>query len=262
MKIDYKNYPALEALEKRDFTLLSVFSDDIEEIKIDLPNHIIEWKKNIKAFQKEIVVITKPFYKACMDSKEILRKLIDETMNVEPIQISGTYILLNHVIMINIEQAFDLLNGTIYMFNQNGYILASYVFTGNKTGLGWLSKCSESDYSTDDVLNILTSNLSAITLFRKYATVETKLLRPHQRPREISCLYRNNTKSNVLFLDCKWFTNLVKSDGFNVRGHFRLQPKKLKGEWTKELIWINEFHKTGYTAPARMLSQNKVEALN
>ena len=23
--------------------------------------------------------------------------------------------------------------------------------------------------------------------------------------------------------------------------HFRLQPKKKDGEWTKELIWINEF---------------------
>ena len=93
--------------------------------------------------------------------------------------------------------------------------------------------------------------------FKSYANVETKILQPHQRPREILCSYRNNTDFPVTFLDSKWFTNLVKSEGFNVRGHFRLQPKKKDGKWTRELIWINEYHKTGYTAPARMLSYLK-----
>jgi len=58
-------------------------------------------------------------------------------------------------------------------------------------------------------------------------------------------------------LDSKWFTTLVKSDAFHVRGHFRLQPKKKDGEWTKELIWINDFQKEGYTAPARRLQQQQ-----
>lgn len=29
------------------------------------------------------------------------------------------------------------------------------------------------------------------------------------------------------------------------------------GEWTRELIWISEFEKTGYTAPARMIGNNE-----
>jgi hypothetical protein len=29
---------------------------------------------------------------------------------------------------------------------------------------------------------------------------------------------------------------------------------KKNGEWTKELIWISEFEKTGYTAPARKIA--------
>jgi hypothetical protein len=37
-----------------------------------------------------------------------------------------------------------------------------------------------------------------------------------------------------------------------VSGHFRLQPKKSNGEWTKELIWIDEFGKTGYTSNAKI----------
>lgn len=56
-------------------------------------------------------------------------------------------------------------------------------------------------------------------------------------------------------MDSKWFTNLVKSDGFKVRGHFRFQPKKKDGVWTKELIWINEFEKSGYNREAGVLKQ-------
>ena len=62
----------------------------------------------------------------------------------------------------------------------------------------------------------------------------------------------------IQILNSTWFTTLVKSDNFKVRGHFRLQPKKKGGEWTKEIIWVNEFVKSGYTAPAKKLT-NKID---
>lgn len=94
-------------------------------------------------------------------------------------------------------------------------------------------------------------------LFLKYAEIETKFLKPGQKDKFIDCKYVNETKSEITVLNCTWFTTLVKSDGFKVRGHLRLQPKKKDGQWTKELIWINEFEKSGYTAPARKLSQDQ-----
>jgi hypothetical protein len=50
-----------------------------------------------------------------------------------------------------------------------------------------------------------------------------------------------------------WYTTLVKSDSFKVRGHFRLQPfGSTKAQ--RKLIWINEFMKNGYTREAKKLS--------
>lgn len=97
-------------------------------------------------------------------------------------------------------------------------------------------------------------NLLLITLFIKYAKVEIKVLGPKQKKRDIDCKYVNETNCKISVLDSRWFNTLIKSDAFKVRGHFRLQPKKKNGEWTKELIWINEFEKSGYIAPARRLS--------
>ena len=111
-------------------------------------------------------------------------------------------------------------------------------------------------YTTNDPhvdLSFLLNCILAI-LFIRYAKVETKILPPKTKTMGVGCYYNNTTKSKITMLDSRWFTTLMKSDSFKVRGHFRLQPKKENGEWTKQLIWINEFEKSGYTAPARKLN--------
>lgn len=94
-----------------------------------------------------------------------------------------------------------------------------------------------------------------VCLFKKYAKVEIKHVEPGERIKDISCKYVNDTKLGITYMDSKWFTTLVKSDAFKVRGHFRLQPKKVNGEWTKEIIWINDFEKSGYTRKAGIIAQ-------
>jgi len=87
---------------------------------------------------------------------------------------------------------------------------------------------------------------------KKYAEIETKEVAARKRVVDHSGKYVNTTDLNVTYLDSKWFTTLVRSEGFNVRGHFRLQPF---GEGLKErkLIGISDFLKQGYTSPARKL---------
>ena len=85
------------------------------------------------------------------------------------------------------------------------------------------------------------------------AQVEIKELAPNSKTNDIKCKYVNDTKSIIKHLDCTWYTTLVKSDGFNVSGHLRWQPKKVNGEWKKELIWIEDFKKNGYTRKASKL---------
>jgi hypothetical protein len=87
-------------------------------------------------------------------------------------------------------------------------------------------------------------------LFKKYADVETKLLQPKDKNRVFNCKYYNDSDYQIQIMDSTWFTTLVKSDSFKVRGHFRFQPcgQALKD---KKLIWIKDFTKEGYTRKAK-----------
>jgi hypothetical protein len=96
------------------------------------------------------------------------------------------------------------------------------------------------------------STVFAISMFKKYADVETKVIDGQSKLKDNKDKFINDLKLPITYLDSKWFTNIVRSDGFMVSGHFRLQPKKSNGEWTKELIWIEEFEKTGYTSNAKI----------
>lgn len=91
-------------------------------------------------------------------------------------------------------------------------------------------------------------------LFKKYATVEIIESKARTKMHAQGCKYLNETDIDIEYLDSKWFTTLVNSKGFKVGGHFRLQPKKKDGEWTKELIWIDDFEKKGYTRKAGTLN--------
>jgi hypothetical protein len=55
----------------------------------------------------------------------------------------------------------------------------------------------------------------------------------------------NESKSDVIVLDCKWFTEIIRNIPFMVNGHFRWQPFGEK-HGKRKLIWIEEFKKEGY----------------
>lgn len=63
----------------------------------------------------------------------------------------------------------------------------------------------------------------------------------------------NELGVNATLLDSRWFREIIRTESFKVSGHFRLQPyKNEKGEWTKKLIYINEFEKHGYHRRAKI----------
>lgn len=90
----------------------------------------------------------------------------------------------------------------------------------------------------------------------KHMDVEVKNLPAKSKIDAFGCKYTNLTTNNIQIIDSKWFTTLVKSDAFKVRGHFRLQPCG-EGMKDRKLIWINDFEKSGYTAPARKLKHEE-----
>jgi hypothetical protein len=87
-------------------------------------------------------------------------------------------------------------------------------------------------------------------LFKKYAPIE-EVVSVRER-REHRDLPEIRTTQKIDYLDCSWYTTIIRNEGFNVRGHFRLQPCG-KGKQDKKLIYIHEFRKHGYIRRARLM---------
>lgn len=100
-------------------------------------------------------------------------------------------------------------------------------------------------------IDIFYTTLILTLLFIKYAKVEVKELKSREKQHIFNCRYFNDSDKSIYLYNCTWFTDLVKGEGFKVRGHFRMQPYKDK----KGLVWIDTFMKTGYTSKARKLLQ-------
>lgn len=70
--------------------------------------------------------------------------------------------------------------------------------------------------------------------------------------------YIENGRKNqgVIVVDSFYDSTINVINPFSVSGHFRNQPKKNdKGEWYKELIYIDSYIKNGYTRKAKILEQ-------
>jgi len=101
-------------------------------------------------------------------------------------------------------------------------------------------------------------------LFLRFAEVETKVAGPSVPTGKRTVLngekYLNDTDVKVEFIDSRWFTTLVKSEGFGVKGHFRLVPTGSREvpleQRPRKLTWIADFQKTGYTRTAKVLTQS------
>lgn len=56
---------------------------------------------------------------------------------------------------------------------------------------------------------------------------------------------KNESKNNYIVVNSKWNTTVLRTEGFKVSTHFRLQPCG-KGMKDRKLILIDEFEKSGY----------------
>jgi hypothetical protein len=256
MKISYRTHPILEKLKSNEFGDLLMYDKDIDSFsKYVEPLHI-GWRHLQSKWKNNITTISKAFADAVFESGDSLSRLYLDVIKTEPLNISGTFILDGYVVFINHE--YDQFSGvertSFFEFANDGTIILFYL-KDTKMNLYHVWRSAGYVFHKDedpiDTVCMDITRIINIELFKKYAKVETKFLPPNSKTKDVNCKYVNDTKLNLTSLDSKWFTNLIKSDAFKVRGHFRLQPKKKDGQWTKELIWIEEFKKDGYTAKAR-----------
>lgn len=218
----------------------------------------IEWKNNSEVLRQDIKIITDPFLDALLKAKDKLltSELVEEILSGTSI---GTIIYRDKEICYIIEDSeFEgkkIHTGTFYVFMEAEkgklFLLAAVTISPDQALEPiFISSVLKAEKDVDEYLHILFYDTVLLLNFIKYAEIETKYLPANKKVQGIKCKYINETNSNVKILDSTWFTELVKSDAFKVRGHLRIQPIKKEGVWTKKLIWIKDFEKSGYNRKA------------
>ncbi len=102
-----------------------------------------------------------------------------------------------------------------------------------------------------DIVRNTFKEVLVLYLFKKFAETETVEAKPFKKVRlpEGDSLLVDSPLS-IHYFDCAWFRQIVRNEGFMVSGHFRLQPYKRDGVWTRKLIYIEPFQKHGYVRRA------------
>ncbi len=92
-------------------------------------------------------------------------------------------------------------------------------------------------------------NIFECVIFKKYAPIETKTIKAGKGIKSIK--KKNSDNIDVVYVDSSWFTNLIRTGAFKVKGHFALRACG-KGRSERKLVWINPYEKNGYTRKAKL----------
>lgn len=68
--------------------------------------------------------------------------------------------------------------------------------------------------------------------------------------------YITDIPSDIEIVDSTWFTTIIRTEGFGVSGHFRLQPVG-QGRQGRKLTWISDYEKHGYTRRAHIKKEEE-----
>ncbi len=264
MKISYRTHPILQRLESGELGEMGCSPEDVGEYQKLIPVLDQCWTLLCLEARSNIQLITKPFAEAIAVSfkkftqDDLLKDFLTESRHGVFLKGAETICYYIHpepgggAVMVT----FTFVDTTTGPPRLQGFAYSTLDHNLKGKAAVYFTNDQRNGRSSSELLKFHNTYLFAILTFIKYANVETKELPAKQKLDDhIHCKYVNDTSSNIKVLDSTWFTNLVKPHPFVVRWHLRLQPKKKKGLWTKEIIRINEYQKKGYTRKAGILQQ-------
>ncbi len=255
MRISYEKFPALRFLDKSQDQVFGFSPEDYNDknVKNTIPFLLKGVDRYRDKFKLSINVISEKFAKSAEIASKSLLPLFYDVLesNKEEIIISGTFIYKKNIVMCYINSKTKEV--ALFGFTQSGCLYAFSLPTIDNMSYSWHSPYFFK--GQEEVITGILRYVICFSMFKAYATVETEVVNLNKKikPAEENEPLYNAIPFPVTWLNCNWFTNIIRSQGFGVRGHFRLQPIKVNGEWTRELIWINPFQKNGYTRKATIV---------
>ena len=113
---------------------------------------------------------------------------------------------------------------------------------------------SNEEYKNTNATQRILTLFFGVLSYKKYGETETIYIASGVK-REIpddDGILMNRAPFPITHLDSSWFKTIIRTEGFKVRGHFRLQPYG-EGRKERKLIYIEDYEKHGYTRTAKKL---------
>lgn len=271
MKFTYKKFPILKELTRQDDFIRSY---DVAQIKSDLNM----WQKkghHFKVYNKlfdriregakrNVCYVTKPIVKIYDEDfivADKLWRLRDEVKDCKGFMIMPNGVQYLYTIEKNTKNQIWVM---VFQFYHNEWV--SHSFMGWNIGeqydiINYVRQEISFDLTAEDTsisgynISFPLQNVVTFELFKGYAELETAFVQGKKKRKEKvgkEKFLSDDFPHKISIIDSNWFRTTVRTEGFGVKGHFRLQPCG-EGRKNRKLIWVNDFRKDGYTKKAKML---------
>lgn len=263
MKITYKQYRALLVFDKN---YARNNPKSVNYFYQFTTQQIPKWKyKDIDKYLYHLLLgglytnipiyyVANKFAEAAIKNEEKLQKLIQDEKVQSEIDENCAFIYGDFV--------FASVSGVFTVFGSGGQVLA---ILAHKDFVNYEISYIEKEISEKGFsLRRFAYIFLCLLAFKKYASVDLVFVEKGKKKKTSIAdngKIVNDTGVDVILLDSTWFREIIRNEGFIVRGHFCLQPyKDENGKWTRKLIYINEFEKHGYHRRAKIaVEQETIE---
>jgi len=248
MRLNPQTYPAYNMLEKGNYDFLKI--DEMFGELLDTPQKFYDFVESLKFTFKQVnkkYYLTKTFKEAITTA---MPKIQDGQKHYNTIPCDCGIIFTDTGFSIYLSNPTDK-RLKLLCFGFTRDVLTTYGFVDNDGKFGGMA-CSLKDgkpYNDIDGLAMYLDTFLVSLYFIHNCEIEEKILKPKEKWRENGNKHYNESNSDIIMLDCKWFTDLIKETPFYVKGHLRWQVHGEKFS-KRKLIWISDFEKKGYTIKA------------
>lgn len=258
----------IQALKVLDGQIGDLYCDTHAEENSDKQFTISEMrsflKQNIPAFKTNVFAMSQPYFEAVDKSIPALNKSMEKDSDY-------MYANLKYDAGVYINQT----EATFYKINKEAQTItvviiinSEIVWGGLNIGVGEKSEHSKffiprfflfgkTIEQREEILNFTLSKAMAplaIAMFRTYSDHEVKVVAGNDYGTLNGITYKNSNRRSITVLDSSWYTSIVRTEGFMVNGHLRMQPCGI-GNTQRKLIYIDSFMKHGYVRKAKMLEE-------
>lgn len=252
MRLNEKTYPTFDLLESKKYYHIEIdamFKEILPDVK-----SITTFVDSLKTVYEQV---NKKYYltNTFRDAIDLaMPKIVSDDKHYTDIPTDCGVIFTKNGFNLYLSNPTDKqLKLLVYGFTNKALTTYAYVTNDFKFG-GVASTIKDGEpYNDKEHLNAYINTILATLYFIHNCEIEQKILKPKDKYRENGNKHYNESKSDLIILDCKWFTDLIRQVPFHVKGHLRWQHHG-EGFKKRKLIWISDFEKNGYT---RKASKNK-----